>query len=72
MSNLDIKSITWKVIQAGQLRAYADSVYEYEIETKIHENQVKKFCFNFLKRVDSKNKGHQFNGSCNFPFGSII
>ncbi|MCK5015678.1 MAG: hypothetical protein KAS32_01285 [Candidatus Peribacteraceae bacterium] len=65
----EIKTVSWKILQAGQLRSYADSIYEYEIESTIHENRIKEFCFQFLKKVDPKHKGNQFNGSCNFPFG---
>lgn len=65
----ETKTISWQVLQAGQIRPYADSIYEYEVKTEIHENQVKEFCFNFLKRVSPKNKGHDFSGSCNFPYG---
>jgi len=65
----EVKTISWKVLRAGQVRPYADSVYEYEIESNIHENQVKEFCFTFLKRVNSKNKGNNFSGNCSFPYG---
>jgi len=63
------KTISWKVLKSGQVAPHKDSIYKFEIETDIHENQVKEFCFTFLHRVNSKNKGNQFNGSCNFPFG---
>ena len=72
------KHIQWKQIQAGQLRPYADSIYEYEITTNIkgmlynetdeEYDKIKEFCTEIL--YPSKNEGGGgFNGSCSFPHG---
>ncbi len=60
-------SISWEVIRAGQVRAYADSIYEYKICSESPEKRVEEFCTKILE--PAKHKGTNFSGSCNFPHG---
>jgi len=62
-----INKIEWKRIRGGQVRPYADTIYEYEIISEMREEEVKRFCKTFLGAC--KNEGSCFNGSCGFPFG---
>jgi len=59
--------IEWTIKRQGQVRPYADSVYEYEIESDLKEAKVRKFCTEILK--PSENIGSGFTGACSFPFG---
>jgi len=54
-------------IRGGQLRPYADSVYEYEIESTLDPKETENHCTAKVKPC--QNKGSDFSGSCSFPFG---
>ena len=62
------QKITYKCLQAGQVRPYADSIYEYELETTLHITEVKRFCTLFLRPSKIEHAG-RFDGSCSFPHG---
>ena len=62
------QTIAWKNLHYGQIRPYADSIYEYEIKTTLHKDEVKRFCTLFLRPSKIEHAG-RFDGSCNFPHG---
>jgi len=64
-------SIRWQIIRVGQLRLYADSIYEYRIESELHENLIKNFCIKVLRpcSIEGRVGTEQFDGSCSFPHG---
>jgi hypothetical protein len=64
-------TINVETLQAGQVGPYKDSIYKYKI-TVINppfnvDRIIEDFCTKALK--PAANKGYNFNGSCNFPFG---
>ena len=40
--------VKWKTNQSGQPRAYADSVYDYTVESNLSHQQVEDFCTKIL------------------------
>lgn len=61
------------VIRQGQPRPYADSYYEYEIESNRPEHEVKRFCTQILRPCsqtyadwDKSNAGSYFAGYYTF------
>lgn len=62
------KLVEVSTIRSGQVRPYADSIYEYMVTSDLDEDYVKLYCTTILH--PSKNEGGgTWNGSCNFPHG---
>ena len=59
--------ISIKCVSSGQVAAYKDSIYAYEIESDMREFEVKDFCIRQLKKAE--HEGSNFSGCCAFPFG---
>lgn len=58
-----------KKIRGGQISSYKDSIYEYEIESKMPAEKVESYCREVVRRCVHKSQGGCFTGSCKFPFG---
>lgn len=67
----EITSIQFELLQGGQVAPYKDTIYVYKVTSTYECHDKDKFVENFCTKVlrPSKNKGFNFNGSCNFPFG---
>lgn len=61
------KYIIIRCLHDGQVAAYKDSIYSYEIESDMSAGLVKHFCTRKLKKAE--HEGTDFSGSCSFPFG---
>ena len=60
--------IGWNILESGQQRPYADSIYKYEIESELYEGKIKEFCVKFLCPATHEGGGG-FSGACSFPHG---
>ena len=58
-----------KNIRGGQVRPYADSIYQYKITSDKPEEKVEEHCAKEVHRCSNKLQGGCFTGSTGFPFG---
>lgn len=56
-------------VQGGQIASYKDSIYEFIVQSYLHEEQVEELCKLYCRNSTHKVKNGNFNGSCSFPFG---
>lgn len=57
------------VLKSGQVRPYADSIYQYEVESNLSESETKRLCTSFIRRSAFEEPNGKYNGSCGFPHG---
>lgn len=57
-----------KTIRAGQVSAYKDSIYEYQITTSLDSNVVENYCTTKLHKCINKSNYGCFDGFSRYPF----
>lgn len=57
------------ILSSGQVRPYADSIYTYEIESNLGDEQTKRLCTTFIRRSTNEKPGGRYDGGSGFPFG---
>ena len=56
-----------KQLHFGQMGAYRDSIYDFEIISAKPEDEVEKYCTTEIRKCGIKDQGACFSGNCGFP-----